>query len=359
MTPSSTTTTYPGAPAYRLFDPTSVFIATIFGATAAGAALMALNYNRLGRTDRALITLIVGILITCLEVMVGYLFRLDTIPPSVVLVVPIAFAVATRQSAQMLQGSTLQKHARLAGKLASRWAAMGMGLACLAAIYAVIIAVVLLTDSKVVVGAHDKVHFSGKVTQPEALALGETLKAIGYFRDQGVDVFLSKQQGTPTISFPVKDGAWNQYEIVDGFENAGLLIALRTGFPLTVRLVDDAQHPKKAFGFGRVTIGSKDSIYYVGSATESDAKALGAALQAAAYLTDRGVSVVLSKDGRGTSIAFPVNEGSWDKQEIVDYFITLARRSAPAVGGVPVNMRLLNSNLEIKKALLISEGPTQ
>jgi hypothetical protein len=353
--PSNAATTYPRAPAYRLFDPTSVFIAAIFGATAAGATLMALNYGRSGRKDRAHLTLIVGVLVTCLEVAAGYLFRWDTIPPSVVLVVPIAFAVATRQVAQLLQGGTLQEHARLGGKLASRWAAMGLGLAFLAAIYAGSIAVVLLTDSRIVVGAHDKVHFSGPATRPEARALGEALKAIGYFRDQGVDVFLSKEQGTPTISFPVRAGAWNQYEIVDGFENAGLLIALRIGFPLTVRLVDDDQHPKKVFRLGRVAIGSKDAVYYVGSAAEADAKALGAALQAAGYLMDRGVSVVLSKDGRGTSIAFPVNEGSWDKQEIVDYFVTLARRSAPSVGGVPINLRLLNSNLEIKKAVLISE----
>jgi hypothetical protein len=54
-----------------------------------------------------------------------------------------------------------------------------------------------------------------------------------------------------------------------------------------------------------------------------------------------------------------VNEVSWDKQEIVDYFVALARRSAPSVGGVPIDLRLLNSNLEIKKVLLISEAPVQ
>jgi len=74
---------------------------------------------------------------------------------------------------------------------------------------------------------------------------------------------------------------------------------------------------------------------------------------------DRGVSVVLSKDDDGTSISFPVNEGSWDKREIVDYFVALARRSAPSVGGVPISLRLLDSNLEIKKELLISQAPAQ
>jgi hypothetical protein len=357
--PSNVATMHPSAPAYRLFDPTSVFIAAIFGTTAAGAALMALNYMRSGRKDRTLATLIVGVLVTCLEIAAGYLFRWDMIPTSVALVIPIAFAVATRQVAQVLQGGVLQEHAQAGGKLASRWAAVGLGLAFLAAIYAGIVAVLLMTDSKIVVGAHDKVHFSGPATQPEALALGDALKAIGYFRDQGVDVFLSKEKGTPIVSLVVKEGAWNQGKIVGEFERAGMLIALRIGFPLTVRLVDDDQRPKKDIGLGRIIIGTKDSIYYLGSATESDAKALGAVLQSAEYLRDRGVSVVLSKDDDGTGISFPVNEGSWDKQEIVDYFVALARRSAPSVGGVPIDLRLLNSNLEIKKVLLISEAPVQ
>jgi hypothetical protein len=320
---------------------------------------MALNYSRSGRKDRALTTLIVGVLVTCLEIAAGYLFRWDRIPPSFALVVPLGLAAATRQVAHVLQSGALQEHARLGGKLASRWAAVGLGVAFLAAIYAGVVAVMRMTDSKIVVGAHDKVHFSAPATQPEALELGDALKAIGYFRDQGVDVFLSKEKGTPTVSLVVKEGAWNQGKIVGEFERAGMLIALRIGFPLTIRLIDDDQKPKIEIKLGRISIGTKDSIYYVGSATESDARALGAVLQSAEYLMDRGVSVVLTKDDDGTGISFPVNEGSWDKPEIVDYFVALARRSASSVGGVPVDLRLLNSNLEIKKELLISQAPAQ
>ena len=43
------------------------------------------------------------------------------------------------------------------------------------------------------------------------------------------------------------------------------------------------------------TMIGKDEVRYEGSATEQEAKALGAALKESGYFQDRGVSVILSK----------------------------------------------------------------
>lgn len=99
----------------------------------------------------------------------------------------------------------------------------------------------------------------------------------------------------------------------------------------------------------KVVFGSNDNITYSGAATKQDADALGAALKAANYFTDRGASVLLAKDKSGTTISFAVREGFWDNPANVAGFEALVREVAPSVGGLPVTLRLVNATLEIKK----------
>jgi hypothetical protein len=92
-------------------------------------------------------------------------------------------------------------------------------------------------------------------------------------------------------------------------------------------------------------VGARDEVYYFDSATKADAEALGAALKAAEYFTDQGTSVELSKGGR-TAISFVVNDGAWERPEIVGAFVRLVRRAAASVGGLPITVRLLDPNME-------------
>jgi hypothetical protein len=55
-TAGAATSTAP-APSYRLFDATSVFIASLLGSPVAGVTLMALNYRRMGKAQTAILTL--------------------------------------------------------------------------------------------------------------------------------------------------------------------------------------------------------------------------------------------------------------------------------------------------------------
>jgi len=105
------------------------------------------------------------------------------------------------------------------------------------------------------------------------------------------------------------------------------------------------------YGIGQstVTIGTKDQVIYSGTATEAEATALGNALKAAGYLQDRGVTVLLSKGTGGTVIGFVVQDGAWNNATDVSAFETIVRGVASTVGGLPIELHLVNSSLVVEK----------
>ena len=62
--------------------------------------------------------------------------------------------------------------------------------------------------------------------------------------------------------------------------------------------------------------------------------------------------MVVSK-GDGTAIWFVTNEGFWDKPEAIAGFERIARQAAASVGGLPIQVRLLNSEMETKREMTI------
>jgi hypothetical protein len=112
-----------------------------------------------------------------------------------------------------------------------------------------------------------------------------------------------------------------------------------------------------ALGLGgqhRVLIGTNDEVFYLGSATKQDAQALGEALKTAGYFKDLGFAVVLSKDQDGTAISFVVKEGAWDDPQMALGFQQIGRQLAPAVGGLPIKVRLINSLRQTKKEFTLT-----
>jgi hypothetical protein len=105
----------------------------------------------------------------------------------------------------------------------------------------------------------------------------------------------------------------------------------------------------------KVLVGSKDEVYYAGSATKQDAQALGEALKTAGYFQDKGFSVVLSKDKDGTAISFVVKEGVWDDPAMLAGFDQIGRQLAPSVGGLPIKVRLIDSSRATKKEIAVEK----
>lgn len=99
----------------------------------------------------------------------------------------------------------------------------------------------------------------------------------------------------------------------------------------------------------KLTVGTNDELFYSGTATESEARALGQQLQEIKFFTDRGVSVKFARDPGGTVLGFVVNEGVWDDPDMLKSFEEVVRQLAPTIGGLPINIQLMDVAGEVKK----------
>ncbi len=344
-------------PSYTLFDSVAVAIATLLGSPIAGTTVMAVNYHRLKSAGKGVAAVALGLVATLLAIFFG-----NKIPYFLSLTIAIGLLLLTKSLAQVLQGADVSDHVNRGGKLGSRWAAAGIGVAGLIVIFGVVFLVMYGRDigsdkqnekAKVIIGAKDTVYYTGSATKEDAQALGNHLKDIGYFTDRGVTVFLSKKNEDSVVSFVVKDGVWNDPDTVTAFQQIGGSLASLVGVStLDVRMIDKAEETKKEFKAGKAIIGTKDEIYFAGTATEAEAVKLGEALRTSGYLEDRGVSVLLSK-GDATMLSFVLKEGVWDNPASVKGYAKIAREVAPQIGGLPIELRLLNTTLETKKEITI------
>jgi len=239
------------------------------------------------------------------------------------------------------------------GRPGPAWVAFGIGLAVLLTVAAGEMWVRRTRELKVIVGTNDEIYYYRRATKEDAIALGQALRRIGFLNGRGTSVLLWQGSGRTVISFVLNDGAWDHPDAVSNFAEIGRRVAPAVGgFPLKVCLVDSARVVRKELTVGKATIGARDTIYYFGSATEADAKALGQALQAAGYFEDLGVTVMLLKDG-GTAVSFVVQEGLWERPETAAALEGLVRRAATSIGGLPIELRLLDPRMEIRERVEI------
>jgi hypothetical protein len=338
-------------PPFTLFDSNSVGLATLMGGPVAGSFLMALNYRRLGRVSKAVVALVIGVIVTGLAILIGW-----NLPASAKFPMALALLFATQRLARYLQGPAIQEHLQHGGRLASRWTAFGSGVAFMAVIFGVAFLSVyksggaFAASKSVVIGSKDEVYYSGSATRQDAETLGNALKTDSFFTDRGADVLLDKGKDGTTLSFVVQDKFLSQPGTLPSFEEVARQVAPSVGgFPVQLRLVNTAREVQLESTVGKLDFPGNDSVYYLGSVKQSEAQALGKSLQSVGYFEGKGNDVFLSRHKDGTAIAYVVSDGSWDKPAIVDDFGKITRNAAPAVGGLPVSFRLMNTTLEIKK----------
>jgi hypothetical protein len=338
------------APSYTLFDSASVALATFFGTPVAGATLMAVNDKRTGRAGRGVATVLVVLLVTALVIFLGW-----NIPQGFSSVIAVVLIIAMQRIAARMQGASVSDHQQRGGRLASKWAAFGVGMAYLTAIFAVVFVAVFIPTykidhgPKVVIGAKDEVFYTGAATQADAKALGETLKASGYFADNGVTVLLDKQANGAIVSFVVKEGIWDKPDMIASFDEMGREVAPPLGgFPIQVRLINKNREIKNETTVGKLSAGN-DHVYYLGTATAAQAQALADALKSAGFFEGKGADVFVSRQSDGTTLSFVVGDGAWDDAGLVTSFEKIARQAAPSIGGLPLHLHLENTGLEVKK----------
>ncbi len=241
-------------------------------------------------------------------------------------------------------------------RIATTLSVYGIGLLLLATVVTGAIELVRRPRTKltrVPIGSHDEVYYYHAATPEEARALGAALQKTGFLNDRGTTVLLSKGTAGTVVSFALNDGAWDHPDTVYSFEEIGRRIATSVGgFPIKVRLIDSHRLLHKELTIGKYPAGTRDAVYYLGSATGPEASALAQALRAAGFLQDQGDAVVLSRND-STAISFIVNDGIWDRPDAVAGFERLVRKVASSVGGLPIELRLLDATMEPRKTLAV------
>jgi hypothetical protein len=342
-------------PAYTLFDSRAVALATFLGTPVAGACLMAVNDRRLGRAGRAAVFLVAGIAVTAVAILIGW-----NSPGGVTGGISLILLIGMQRFAARVQGEAVKVHMARGGRLGSNWAAAGVGLAWLIPLFGVVYTTLYLPEykfehgPKVVFGSRDEVYYMGAATQTEAQSLGNVLKSNGYFLDKGVTVLLDKTAGGTVLSFVVKEGIWDKPDMVASFDEMGREIAPSVGgFPIEVHLIDKKRAVKNQTSVGQVSAGN-DHVYFMGTATDVQARALAKALAADGFFDGTGIDVFFSRQSDGTALSFVVKDGAWDDAGMVASFEKIARDVAPTVGGVPLHLHFDNTNLDVKKDMALN-----
>ena len=362
-------------PAYRLYDVGAVALAAFLGSPLAGTVLIASNYRKLGQGGNGFLALLLGAAASAAEIYIGF-----TSAKSPAIATLVLFAI-TWFAAMQLQGSAIKTHVAWGGQLFSYWRAVGVATLTSLVLGGGFVAYLYYTgqlqkfitqaenqqkqlqplqnpaqppENTVTIGTKDQVVYSGTATANDATALGNALKAAGYFQDRGVTVQLSKGAGGTVIGFVVADGAWNQAGTLASFEEIARGVASTVGgLPVQVQLLNSTQIVEKSSTVGEVDFGGGDAVIYEGTATQADAQALGQQFKTIGFFGGNGANVFLTKDG-GTTITFVVSDGTWNNAKMVTDFETIVRSVAPSVGGLPIDLRLDNTTLTVEKDEMVN-----
>jgi hypothetical protein len=327
-----------------LYDVGAVFLAAFLGSPLAGAVLIASNYRKLGQGGNGILALIVGAAASAGLILMSLK---STQSPAIA---SIVLFVCTGLAARELQGNAIKTHVAWGGQLFSKWRAVGVAIVTSLVLGGALVGYLYYTgqwqnfasqyglaQNTVTIGTKDQVVYSGTATKNDATALGNALKTAGYFQDRGVTVLLSKGTGGTVIGFVVQDGYWNNAGVMSQFEEVVRGVASSVGgLPVQVQLLNTTKTVEKSGMVGE------------GTATQADAQALGNQLKSIGFLQGKGANVFLTKDG-GTTLAFVVSDGTWNDPTLVSDFETIVRSVASTVGGLPIDMRLVNTTLVVEK----------
>jgi hypothetical protein len=335
-------------PNFPMFDSNAVGIATFFGSPVVGSSLMAWNYQRLGQTGKAVLTVVLATVATVLVVLATW-----NLKPGATGVLGLVLFIAMQQIAKLLQGRAVSAHVQEGGALGSKWTAFWLGIAFLVVVFGVVFLYVMATTvhNSVKVGNKDEVIYTDGASKGDAQTVGKALKADGFFTDRGVSVVVGKEKdGRPVMGFPVPDGAWNESDKVAAFEEVGREMApLLGGYPIKVQLMDTTREVKKEVLVGRAEFPGNDDVFYQGGVTQAQAQGVGEALKSANFFEGHGVDVFVAKDGGVTTISFVTNSKAWGDPEMLSGFEKLARTAAPSLGGLPIHLQLVDNALVVKK----------
>ena len=150
---------------------------------------------------------------------------------------------------------------------------------------------------------------------------------------------------------------WDDPEVLSWARVVGVHVAPSIGgVPIQVELLNSDGKLKKVLPVADLDLEiGKDSLWYSGTATEAEARALGKALTEGHFFGGHGAQVLLDKSAGGTSVSFVLRDGAWNEPETVAELVQIATKAMPGIGGPPVDVYFLNTNLERKKTVVVGK----
>jgi hypothetical protein len=345
----------PPRPEYRLFAPNAVGLAAFLCSPLGGTILLAVNYVRMGKPRKGVLAVLYGAIASSLLILIRWHAH-NLFASLFVAALAILFFLCTWQIATEIQGQAVEEHVAAGGQLASLPAALFVGIATLAAVLAIIYTIhFAMQPRKIITGVNDEVIYSNLATKSSATALGNDLHSVHYFENHNATVLLDSNLMDRTLSFVVPDGLWNQHGILSTFEKLARKAAPSIGgLPIEIQLLDSAGTVEAKSTVGEVRFHNDNVVYYQGEATQDEARDLGHNLESTPFFHARGATVLFIRhNGEGTILAFIVTEPDWTNPQKVAEFEAIAHDAAPEVGGLPIQLHLLNSQLELQKDELI------
>ena len=328
----------PHRPEYRLYDSGAVGLAAFVCCPLAGAILIAINYVRLGKTGKAVLAVTLGLIATALNILIkldwntspGSLDRLKYDAFEIVFI--FCMWICTWQVAKEEQGDAIKEHTARGGQLDSRFTAACVGFATVAALAVLAGAAIYAYQYRkiVIIGANDQVIYSGLATKADAVALGNWLKSDKYFQDRGASVLLKKGFGGASISFGVQEGVGYKPGMLSSFEELTRELApVVGGLPIHVSLVNTGGSVEETSIVGEARFGKLGGVYYEGSATKAEAKALGKRLELDGFFRGKEADMFLTKHDDGTTLAFVIAvDGAWNNPKVVSNLEAIVRDAA-------------------------------
>ena len=109
-----------------------------------------------------------------------------------------------------------------------------------------------------------------------------------------------------------------------------------------------------------ITLNHNDAVFFLGDATEFNARSLGEALTEYGFFGDReGTVVRLSADNREFAISFALWEGTWANPEVADYYRQLGQALAQDLFSAPLTIYLCDSQFKVKKSFTVDPANPQ
>jgi hypothetical protein len=228
-----------------IYSPGQVAAATFLGSPLAGGWLLALNYQRFGEPRKARVAF--GLCVAGTAALLALAYVIPGKAASALGVFPV---FAMYGLANAVQGPAFASHVAHQGRRGSVWRVLGVSLASLAIVFALLLGGVIALEyidppDQIMVGESNVIYADG-ATRADAIAVGDALTTLGYLGEHKAwTVQVRRDHGRRVVAFVVQDLAFADHKMQSGFRELATELSSRAfaNEPVDVWLADDELEP--------------------------------------------------------------------------------------------------------------------